>query len=423
MTSATLATGLSPTRATLDNGVVVLTQESRGTPTVAINATFHAGSVSDPPALPGVAYLTRRTIDRGTTRRSANGLAETLDDRGVSLRVAVRRHTFTISCVCLTEDFGEILALVAEVARHPAFSEAEIEKGRIEAITAVREAEDDPARAASNRLFEELYGSSHPYGRPMKGTVATLETIGREHLVSYHERHLVPGALRLAVAGDVSSSRVLASAARLFANWYGPERAAAPVSSPTPRVSRSVRTVPMPGKSQADIAYGFLAIRRLDPRYYACWIMNNVFGQFGLGGRLADNIRERQGMAYYAYSTLEANEAEGPLLVRAGVDPNDVNRAIDAIDIEVRAMAEGGPTPEELEETREALTGSIPRIFETNEGIAEFLQHAEQFGLGLDHERRLPALIRQPTMDDVRACARELLDPSRATVVVATPVA
>ena len=70
------------------------------------------------------------------------------------------------------------------------------------------------------------------------------------------------------------------------------------------RVAGASRESTMPGKAQADIAYGFNTISRLDPRYYAYWMMNNVLGQFGLGGRLADNIRERQGMAYYAYSTL-----------------------------------------------------------------------------------------------------------------------
>ncbi|HJR59408.1 MAG TPA: pitrilysin family protein [Vicinamibacterales bacterium] len=421
MNSATLAKGLSPTRVVLDNGIVILAQESRGTPAVAVNATFHAGSVDDPPALPGVAYLTRRTIDRGTVQRSATDIADALDDRGVSLRVAVARHTFTISCVCLTEDFSDILALVADIGRHPMFPEEEIDKRRLEAITSVREAQDDPSRVAVDLVHAQLYGASHPYGRPIKGTVGSLEAIGREHLVGFHNRYLVPSALRLAVAGDVSPSTVLACSARVFEGWRGFDRPQEPVAPPPSRTGRSFRAKHMPGKSQADIGYGFTSVRRLDPRYNAYWIMNNVLGQFGLGGRLADNIRERQGMAYYAYSTMESTEAEGPLVIRAGVDPNDVERAIEAIDAEVQALRDGGPTIDELEDTREALIGSIPRMFETNESIAEFLQHAEQFGLGLDYDRRLPALIRAVTMDDVREAARGVLDPGRAAVAVAGP--
>ena len=72
----------------------------------------------------------------------------------------------------------------------------------------------------------------------------------------------------------------------------------------------------MTGKSQSDIAYGFITIRRLDSRYYAYWMMNNILGQFGLGGRLADNIRERQGMAYYAYSSFDPAPTEAPVKTR-----------------------------------------------------------------------------------------------------------
>jgi zinc protease len=150
-------------------------------------------------------------------------------------------------------------------------------------------------------------------------------------------------------------------------------------------------------------------------------MMNNILGQFGLGGRLADNIRERQGMAYYAFSSFDANVGEGPLIVRAGVDPVNVGRALEAIDQEVRTFGAGGPTPVEMDEARDYLIGSIPRMLETNEAIAAFLQNAEQFGLGLDHDRRLPSLIEAVTIDDVRQAAAEVLKPELAAVALAGP--
>jgi len=150
-------------------------------------------------------------------------------------------------------------------------------------------------------------------------------------------------------------------------------------------------------------------------------MMNNILGQFGLGGRLADNIRERQGMAYYAFSTFDPTFGDGPLVVRAGVDPKNVDRALEAIDTEVRQLGAEGPTDVEVAETREFLIGSIPRLLETNYSIASFLQTCEQFGLGLDYDRRLPALLGAVTMDEIRAAAAEVLCPERAAVVVAGP--
>jgi zinc protease len=150
-------------------------------------------------------------------------------------------------------------------------------------------------------------------------------------------------------------------------------------------------------------------------------MMNNVLGQFGLGGRLADNIRERQGMAYYVYSTFDPSVGEGPLLVRAGVDPINVARTIAAIDDEVRRLGQDGPTPAEVAETCEYLVGSIPRFLETNHGIAAFLHTSERYGLGLDYDRRLPGLLRGVTRDEIGAVAAEALNPDVAAIGVAGP--
>ena len=285
----------------------------------------------------------------------------------------------------------------------------------------MRQDEDNPAVRAIDVLVEMLYGATHAYGRPFKGTQATLEAIERQHLVEFHARHFRAAAMRLAVVGDVPEGVAVDLAAAAFRDWSAPSVAPEVVPPPPPPSDRRLRLEAMPGKPQADIGYGFTTTRRLDPRYYAYWIMNHVLGQFGLGGRLADNIRERQGMAYYAYSTLEARVSEGPLIIRAGVDPANVERTIAAIDHEVRTLGAAGPTVREFEDTRESLIGSIPRMLETNEGIAEFLLAAEQFGLGLDHDRRLPELLRQVTLEEVRQAAAEVLDPARASIVVAGP--
>jgi zinc protease len=109
------------------------------------------------------------------------------------------------------------------------------------------------------------------------------------------------------------------------------------------------------------------------------------------------------------------------LFVRAGVNPGNVERAVAAIDTEIVRMAKDGMSAEELADCKLYLIGSIPRMLETNQAIATFLHTAEFFGLGLDHDLRLPALLEAVTLDDVNAAARRTLDPARAAVVVAGP--
>ena len=414
--------GLSPVRETLANGATVLVQETAFSPAVTFGVSFRAGSLYEPDDLIGLSWLVGRVIDRGTATRSADAIAEALDDRGVSLRVSTNRHLMTVSCTCLAEDFSDVLALVADIARNPVFPQDQLEKRRAEVISRIRQDQDNPAVRAAEALQSLLYGADHPYGRPAKGTVDTIERARREDLVAYHAQRFAPASLVVVVVGDVNAPQVIDRVGRALDGWSAPtprERAVPPVPAAT---SRRQADIEIPGKSQSDIAYGFTTIDRLDPRFYAFWVMNNILGQFGLGGRLAENIRERQGMAYYAFSAFDPSLGPGPLVIRAGVDPKNVQRAVAAIDAEVGTLGRDGPTERELVESRQYLIGSLPRMLETNESITTFLQTAEFFGLGLDFDRRLPSILQAVTMEEVRAAAADVLHPERATLAVAGPV-
>ena len=124
-------------------------------------------------------------------------------------------------------------------------------------------------------------------------------------------------------------------------------------------------------------------------------------------------------MAYYVFSTLDANVIPGPLTIRAGVSPANVDRAVASIDEELQKLATEGPTESEMTESTQYIIESMPRTLETNLGIATFLQTEEFFGLGLDYDLRVPDLLRAVTREDVNAVARGTLVPSQATVVIA----
>ena len=420
MTTAAVR-GLSPVRTVLASGAVAIVQETSTTPAVTINATVRAGGVHEPSDRPGLAYLLGRVLDRGTESRSADVLAEELDDRGVSLRVTTSRHATVVGCTCLSEDFDRVLAIVLDIVRRPLFPEHEFAKRQVECLSAIRQDEDNPSVRAVEALFELLYGATHPYGRRAKGSLESVQRITRQDLQAFHATRFHPAALSLAVVGHVTPGHALARAEIELDGWSGSALDEPSLPPPPAALERRQLRIDLPGKSQSEIAYGFTAISRLDPRYDAYFVMNNILGQFGLGGRLADNIRERQGMAYYAFSAFDPSVGVGPLIVRAGVDPDNVTRTLDAIDQEVRAMGTDGATAEELAQTKQFLIGSIPRTLETNSGIASFLQSEEQFGLGLDYDRRLADDIRAVTLEQVREAAAELLHPDRAAVAVAGP--
>lgn len=418
--TTTIARGLAPVRQQLSNGVVITAKESRATPAVTIHASFEAGSVFDPPAQQGLAHFVARTIDRGTDTRSADDIAIEMDNRGVSLSVNINRHVISLVCTCLTEDFDEMLALVGDIAMHATLPADQIAIRRTEIVTTIRQDEDNPAAMAGEGLLRLLY-PEHPYAYRPRGTVESVERTSDAALRDFYRVQFAPATLSLVIVGDVEAGRAIASGERVFGAWRNP--APAPLALPpvVPPVTRQRLVLPMMNKAQADVAYGFVTIVRSDPAYYAYWLMNNVLGQYSMGGRLGDSIRERQGMAYYAFSALDANVVPGPLTVRAGVNPANVDRAIDSIDAELTRMAADGVTDHELNESKRYLVGSMPRTLETNMGIANFLQTAEFFTLGLDYDVRLPGLLARVTRDDVHEAARHTLEPSRAAVVIAGP--
>jgi zinc protease len=419
--------GLAPVRTVLANGAVLLAKETSTMAAVTINLTVRAGSICDPADAGGATYLLSRVIDRGTlgtastTPRSADDIAEALDSRGIGLGLSVTRHLFSLVCTCLSEDFEAVMALVADIIRAPALPDAELTTRKGEVVTSIRQDEDNPGARSVEALMALLYPDPHPYGFRIKGRADVIEQLTRDRLLALHAERFAPSELAVAVVGDVEVGRAEAVVSRVFGDWTTPLPAAVSFARIEPHAGRRRLVIPMMNKAQADIAYGFTALKRADPMYYACWLMNHAFGQYSMSGRLGDRIREQQGMAYYVGSTLDANLMEGPLLIRAGVSPENVDRAIASIDEEVGRLVRDGLTQKEIDDSRRFLIYAMPRSLETNASIANFLQNTECYGLGLDYDVRLPGLLQAVTLEEANAAARRLLDPERATVVIAGP--
>jgi zinc protease len=174
-------------------------------------------------------------------------------------------------------------------------------------------------------------------------------------------------------------------------------------------------------KTQADIVWGLPALSRASADYYAARVANAILGQVGLMGRLGANVRDKQGLAYYASSSLEAGLGAGPWIVFAGVAPGDVDRAIDGILVEIARLREELVTEEELADAQDYMTGILPLSLETNNGVAGALIEIELYGLGLDFLRRYPGLIRAVTREDVRAVAQKYLDTDNYALAIAGP--
>jgi zinc protease len=175
------------------------------------------------------------------------------------------------------------------------------------------------------------------------------------------------------------------------------------------------------GKVQSDIIIGTTGPRRKDPEFMAASLGNSVLGQFGLMGRIGDVVRERSGLAYYAYSSLSAGIGPGVWDVSAGVNPANVQKAADLIVAELKRFVQDGVTKEELADSQANYIGRLPLSLESNGGVANALLNIERFELGLDYYQRYADLVRAVTPEAVLETARKYIDPDRLAIATAGP--
>lgn len=411
-------------RRVLPNGMIALARENYTSPTVTINGLVPAGSVAEPASQAGLASFTASLLTHGTERRSFAEINETVEGVGASIGVSGGQHASTFSAECLAEDVPLILDVLADVLQHPTFPADHVEKVRGQILTGIQERENDTRRMA-NLTFRELIYPQHPYGRPMSGYRDTVQAITREDLAGFYRQRFHPEGGIVVLVGAMEPQTALDHLEAALGSWRGThdtddgrQPSLAPVSEPT---SVRRKDVVMAGKSQADIVLGCIGLERRNPDFYAANLANTVLGRFGLMGRLGENVREKQGLAYYAYSALEAGMGRGPWMAIAGVNPRNVDRAIVSILEEIERLRREPVPPDELTDVKGYITGSLPLRLETNGGVASTLLDMEWYGLGLDYLQRYADLINSVTAEQIMAVAQKYLNPEAYVLAVAGP--
>jgi len=406
-------------RTVLDNGITVLIRENRSAPVVILEGLVTAGAIDDPAGKLGLASFVASMVTRGSACYDFDHFNEITEAVGASLNVSADSHATYFGLSCLTEDFADLIDVLADALQRPSFpaDQAEIVLGQT--LVYHQERLHDTQQLAGLRFFETLY-DGHPYGHAISGYPETVRTISRDDLVAFHAKRYTPQEAIIVVSGDVDPDSVLALVTDAFGHWQGgaPEKALPDAQ----HIEESRRVdIDIPHKFQSDIVIGCLAVPRGHPDFYALRVANTILGGFGMMGRLGESVREQQGLAYGCSSTLDADLIAGAWFANAGVNPENIEQAIAAILQEFERLgAETVPT-EELRDSQDYMTGIVPLALETNSGVASTLLNMEWYGLGLDYLQRYSELIYAVTPEDIQHVARQYLRPDKSVLVVAGP--
>jgi zinc protease len=409
------------TRVELSNGIIVLARPNFNSPSVVINGYLMAGNLFDPDEKLGLASFTASALMRGTQRKDFQAIYESLESVGAGLGFSGGTHTTSFSGRALAEDLDMLFGLLSQALRNPVFPVDQIERLRAQYLTALAIRAQDTGEMAS-LAFDELVYEDHPYSRPEDGTPETMQAIDRADLVEFHQKHYGPRGMVVVVVGGVDPQKAVEKTALALGDWSNSDQPE-PFVLPDlrPMEATKTRKTTLQGKSQSDLVLGGVGPPRRSPDYLAASVGNNILGQFGMFGRIGSAVRERAGLAYYAYSSLGGGLGPGAWYVSAGVDPGDVEAAIDLIRQEIELFIKEPVEPDELEDTQTHYIGRLPLALESNGGVAGALLNLERYRLGLDYYRRYPELVSAISREEVLEAARTYLDPNKLGISIAGP--
>jgi zinc protease len=407
-------------RERLESGLRVAAIPIAGLQSAAVLLAIEAGQWFEP-GRPGIGRLCAQAMLRGTTTRDAKTWADALDAIGAAARLDVGSHAATFSAQSLGSDLDALLELMADAVVRPAFAPGEVELVRQQTVAQIEE-DAKNTRAVAERAWRELvYPKGHPFRARPIGDLEVVRAATAEELREHHHRAIRPDGAVLVVAGGIEAQQVFNAAAKAFSGW----RAGGPREKrtvPEARLAAAVRRLAVvPDKTQSDVVLGWPGLPRNDPRFVPARVTNMVFAADTFASRAGHVVRDELGLAYYVFSTIGSSRGQSPWVVRMGVNPINVERAVMTTLDELRKIVNGKVSEDDLELAQDKLVGELDVARESPAGVASLLLEGEVFELGPDYAERYPRELRAVTLEQVVEIARAFLPPDRHALAIAGP--
>jgi zinc protease len=408
------------TLTTLPNGVRLLVKRTTSAPTVSITVMGLGGVRLENSRKAGVAGVAANLLTRGTTGKSADQIAETVENLGGSLDGFSGYNSWGVASRWLAGDWRTGMNLVSESVLRPSFPEVELKNIRAQTLAAIETQDDDPMSAAS-RLLRQIYFGNHPYARSQNGTATSIAALSRADVAGYWNSVLQPKTTVIAVVGDINPTQVQALARSLFGSFKA--KAPAP-KAPAPTTllpAFSTRTIARKGVTQSAMFYAFPGITVKGGDRFALDVLDAALSGASLpGGRIFGRLREEQ-LVYDSNAFDSPGIERGMFVVYAASTPKNRARAKAVIEEELALARKSGFTPEELARAKTMCIASNAIDLQTPEQQARGLASDELLGLGFRDANLYAAKINAVTGEQVRAAAQKYLDQKHAALAIVEP--
>ena len=407
----------TPAEKILANGLRVIVAKSSDLPLITADLTVKGGASSDPSGLAGTSSLTAGLMTEGTTSRSATQVARETEALGANLEAGSGWEAASLTLSVTANNAAPAMAIMADVAEHPAFSAAELDRVRTETLDGLSVSFQRPGSLAGFATAPVLYAGS-AYGHVAGGTPGSLPKITRNDLAKTHATYWRPDNAVLVLTGNLTPEAGFALAEKAFGGWKKPAGPPPiPPAAPTGYTPRNV-VIDLPGTGQAAVVLAKPAITRADPNYYQGVVANTVLG-VGFSSRLNQEIRIKRGLSYGAGSSLTPQGRFGGFSARVQTKNPSAGEVVTLTRAELTRLAAEPAAAGELTARKSVLIGNFGRDLGTSEGLANILGNYAVYGVPLTEIQSYAAKVEAVTPEEVQAFAKAKLDPAQMSVIVA----
>ncbi|AFY79320.1 putative Zn-dependent peptidase [Pleurocapsa sp. PCC 7327] len=401
----------------LSNGMVVYLMEDHQFPLVSGTALIRTGSRLEPLDKVGLAAIAGTVMRTGGTQQHpADKLDEILEQRAAVVETSIGIDSGTASFNTLSEDIDMVFDLFAEVIRYPAFAPDKIELAKTQRRGAIARRNDDPG-AIANREFQKLiYGETSPYARIEEYT--TIDRISREDIINFYQTYIRPDRTILGIVGDFDPAKMKAAIEKAFGDWQPPatklDNAIPPASQ---KYQGGIFLVDRPQLTQSNIRIGHLGGDFRNPDYPALSVLNGVLN--GFGGRLFNDLRSRQGLAYSVYGYWDPKYDYPGLFFAGGQTKSETTVPfVKSLLSEIEQVRTTPITEKELNYAKDSILNSFVFNFENPNQTLSRLMRYEYFGYPEDFIFQYQRAVKATTIQDVQRVAQKYLQPDRIVTLI-----
>jgi zinc protease len=398
----------------LPNGLKVFVIQDDRKPSVTFRLLIKGGSSLDGDK-PGLSGFVASMLNRGTQSRDAQTFAMESDFIGSRIEAATGADAISIGGGGLTKYTDKILELLVDATLNPTFPEEQFAKEQKKTLSEIAAEKQQPEQLAGKVATRVVYGEEHPYGRYR--TEESVSAIVRDDLVKYHATSFVPNNATLAVVGDVQPDEIIGRVEKAFAAWEQKEVPAMNFPEPPRMEGLTVYLVDRPGSVQSNIIITHPGPARNNPDTPEINVLNATLGG-GFSGRLFQNLRERHGWTYGAYSAFDLQKLAGDFSANAETRNEVTVPAIQETLAEIKRL-QNEPVPEaELELQRQYNVGNYLLSLENATRTAQRVQDIELYGLDPDFYKRYAKRMASTTASQILELARLYLNVENVAIVV-----